>query len=50
MIVAAAQRQQGQSRRDAFFSARLERWAREGLAIGSAVGLTLAVLDAWVLV
>lgn len=50
MIVAATDRQQGQSRRDAFFSAELERWGREGLAIGSVIGLTLAVLDAWVLV
>jgi hypothetical protein len=50
MIAAAAHRQQGQSRRDAFFSAELERWAPEGLAIGSVVGLTLAMLDAWVLV
>jgi hypothetical protein len=49
MIVAAAHRRQRQSRRDAFFSAELERWAPEGLAIGSATGLALAVLDAWVL-
>jgi len=50
MIAASTRPQQGQSRRDAFFSAELERWAREGLAIGSVIGLTLAVLDAWVLV
>jgi hypothetical protein len=50
MIAAAAHRQQGQSRRDAFFSAELERWAREGLTIGSSIGLALALLDASVLV
>lgn len=50
MIAAATHPTPGQTRRDAFFSAELERWAREGLAIGSMVGLALAVLDAWVLV
>jgi hypothetical protein len=50
IIDAVVHREQGQSRRDAFSSAKLECWAREGLAIGSAIGLTLALLDAWVLV
>jgi hypothetical protein len=50
MIASASHRQRGQSRRDAFFSAELERWAPEGVAIGSVIGLTLAVLDAWVFV
>jgi hypothetical protein len=50
MIAASVHPLRGQSRREAFFSAELERWAREGLAVGSIVGLALAVLDAWVLV
>lgn len=49
MIAAAVHPASGQTRRDAFFSAELERWAREGLTVGSIVGLALAILDAWVL-
>lgn len=48
MIAAATHPMPGQTRREAFFSAELERWAREGLAVGSMLGLALAVLDTWV--
>ncbi len=50
MITASLHPRSGQSRREAFFSAELERWAREGLAVGSVIGLALAVLDSWFLV
>lgn len=49
MLAAVRARPSGQSRLAAFRSAELERWALEGLAVGSTIGFALAVLDAWVL-
>ena len=47
MIASTLHPRPGQRRIAAFRSAELDRWGREGLAVGSTIGLLLILLDLW---